>query len=595
MSIFSINQTNKPNYNAKNNNITQSFRLFSMNNNNLEKLNPRNMRETIDMNKISNSKENVELSDKTIIHALIYSTFGFGDYLRGTIFLHQFCKKYKMKLLLNVSNHGINNCLEKGSPQLIPSNTNKILWTGANDYTFERLMKRFINSSDNTINVTTNYIYNKDLITDDIKQNINSFFTFKSKYYDKANELLQQMNGNFTDKYNVLHIRCKDEYFNRDYYSDKLFAEIIKLQLTSNTIVISNNLSIKQKINKFFGFQYINTGAVHTTNTKYEHELEATIIDYILLSKSSYNYCFSFYSHGSGFSEQCSILNNIPYRLILLNSETIIEKSKKPTPENYKDIQLLKLYNENMSSFVPFQNTGKPLSNRCSLDTTNISFITLTNTGYLDYTMNCLESLKRINMTDKLEIYCIGKEGCDKLKTNGYSSHLIDSEQNTNFQTFRTGNWANITYYKFEIIYENLLKNEYVCFTDGDIVYENNSFFDYLLTNIGENDMLIQSEGIDTLDVCSGFMFIKSNESTLSLFDPKNVEKYKNTKGWDDQVYINEIRNKLKYKKLPLCLFPTGKYYYIYNANINPYMIHFNWIVGNEKKNKMIQYAKWYN
>ena len=59
------------------------------------------------------------------------------------------------------------------------------------------------------------------------------------------------------------------------------------------------------------------------------------------------------------------------------------------------------------------------------------------------------------------------------------------------------------------------MNNKYVCLTDGDIVFENNQMFDYLLNNIKDNDLLIQSEGIDTEELCSGFMFIKSNKNTI--------------------------------------------------------------------------------
>ena len=72
------------------------------------------------------------------------------------------------------------------------------------------------------------------------------------------------------------------------------------------------------------------------------------------------------------------------------------------------------------------------------------------------------------------------------------------------------------------------------------------------------------------------------------------LEHKKNTIGWDDQIYINNHKHKLKYKMLPIELFPNGKYYYNNSANINPYLIHFNWIVGDEKKEKMRTYDKWY-
>lgn len=172
---------------------------------------------------------------------------------------------------------------------------------------------------------------------------------------------------------------------------------------------------------------------------------------------------------------------------------------------------------------------------------------------------------------------------------------INDSNKNVSiFNVFRTNAWSNITYYKFDIIYKNLLNFEYVCITDGDIVYENKQMFDYLLSNIEDNDLLIQSEGIYDIDLCSGFMFIKSNENTISLFNPTNINMYRNTQGWDDQIYINSIKDKLKLKKLPLHLFPTGKYYYEYNKQIKqPYLIHFNWVLGN-KKEIMSEYNKWY-
>ena len=225
-----------------------------------------------------------------------------------------------------------------------------------------------------------------------------------------------------------------------------------------------------------------------------------------------------------------------------------------------------------------------------------MEFITLTNSGYIGYTLNCLKSLENINSPLRLHCYCIGKEGYDILNSKGYKCTLIDEEENYNFQTIRTGNWSNIVYNKFKIIYENLLKHKYVCITDGDIVYENNKFHHYLLNNIGEDEMIIQNDTLKDMDnsnLCSGFMFIRSTQNTINLFNPINVEKYRNQVGWGDQLYINSIKNKLKYKILPLCVFPNGQYYYNNSSKIKPFLIHFNWIKGGEKKKKMCKYKKW--
>jgi hypothetical protein len=330
---------------------------------------------------------------------------------------------------------------------------------------------------------------------------------------------------------------------------------------------MSNNYSLKQNLNKLCGFYFIDSKAVHTANASNNlNGLYSTIIDYIILSKSSQTYCFSYYAHGSGFSEQCSVLNNIPYTVFYMNSNNIVNPDYVLLDYNIND----------------------------NIHYNNISFITLTNDGYIDYTLNCIKSLNDIDIKQKLKVYCIGNNGYSILQQNNISCELIMDEKANKFQEFRTGNWSNVTYYKFQIIYENLLNNEYVCFTDGDIVYENKHIFLFLLNNIKDNDILIQDENLDET-LCSGFMFIKSNKNTISLFNPENVKKYINTVGWDDQIYINNIKHLIKYQKLPLYLFPTGAYYYNYNNVIaNPYLIHFNWVIGNEKKNKMIYYNKWY-
>jgi len=230
-----------------------------------------------------------------------------------------------------------------------------------------------------------------------------------------------------------------------------------------------------------------------------------------------------------------------------------------------------------------------------------MAFITLTNEGYIDYTLNCLQSLKNIHSNVDLKCYCLGKNSFNILNEKGYNCNLLDEESLSEFQTFRSNKiWSNIAHQKLIIIHENLQKYDTVCITDGDIVYENNNFYNYLLDNLGDNDMLIQSDGMDnaadtnSYDSCCGFMFIKSNPKTIEFFDPKNTELYKDNGDWDEQVYMNKNKHKLRFKHLPLELFPNGRYYYENNTTLQPYMIHFNWIVGHVKKERMLQYNKWF-
>ena len=227
----------------------------------------------------------------------------------------------------------------------------------------------------------------------------------------------------------------------------------------------------------------------------------------------------------------------------------------------------------------------------------SVAAITLTNTGYVQYTLNCLKSIKNIGENLKVHSYCIGGEGIKILEANGYPCTLIGEDYGeSRVQTFRSGKWSNVVFHKFEIIHSNLLTHDYVLITDGDIVYERKGITEYLLKHIADNDFLSQSDTMNDNDgsqLCSGFMFIRKTPNTLKLFHPSNVEPFKDIVGWGDQTYVNKISKELKVKRLPLDLFPNGKYYFENHKRIEPYMIHFNWLTGNQKIDTMKTYGKW--
>lgn len=269
---------------------------------------------------------NKRTSTKTIIHVL-NNNIGIGDFLRGSILLAQYAKHFNINFKIDVSKHNINYFLENKTETDHKYTTIHIIdftFKNEQDIILNSLLNTFLNSNENAIYISTNLFYNQNLLTYDIKNYINSFFLFKKEYYHIANNLCD------FKKYNVLHIRCKDEHFYTDFEDNYLLTEILKLQL-NNTIVISNNYSIKKKINKLFGFCFLDKPSNHSGNSTNYTELETTIIEYIILSKSIHTYCFSYYGHGSGFSEQCSVLNNIPYNIVYLPKKNM----------NNNDIHLL--------------------------------------------------------------------------------------------------------------------------------------------------------------------------------------------------------------------------------------------------------------
>ena len=81
----------------------------------------------------------------------------------------------------------------------------------------------------------------------------------------------------------------------------------------------------------------------------------------------------------------------------------------------------------------------------------------------------------------------------------------------------------------------------------------------------------------------------KKNQKMLEIFNPENIP---NLDIKCDQFYINSRRDEIKYKKLPMELFPNGAYFRLQKP-LNNYMIHFNYILGTRKKEKMIKYGYW--
>lgn len=231
----------------------------------------------------------------------------------------------------------------------------------------------------------------------------------------------------------------------------------------------------------------------------------------------------------------------------------------------------------------------------------DISFVTITNNAYVDITLNCIKSLQKINFGHPLEVFCVGKLGYDKLCLENISSTLLlDAPQSgslSNFQLWGTHNWCEIFYHKLNVIYKKLLEFKYVCATDGDIVYQNNHFMDYLLQEIPNFDILVLNNASNEKNKYDGsslgLMFIKSSSITLEVFNPLNNPRLPNMYRWY-QIFTKKIYSKCKIKLLPLNLFVNGKYIYKNIICTNPYLYHFNFVKPEQKKQLMIKSNMWY-
>ena len=232
-----------------------------------------------------------------------------------------------------------------------------------------------------------------------------------------------------------------------------------------------------------------------------------------------------------------------------------------------------------------------------------MKLITLTNNAYIEYTQNLVTSLKNVGINN-LEVYTVGKKAYKHFNKQSIQAHLLSNNffSNVNkLQKWRSKNFNRLMFIKLSIIYESLLESEKVLYIDGDIVFLKNPISELNQMNIV--DMIAQhdynpSEKNETL--CAGFMLVNNTEASKNLFNPSKVPHDlldldpKNPNHFDDQRYINQNLKDIDYYFLDLNEFPNGLYFYDKHKDLDPSIIHFNYIIGNEKKQKMKEMGYWY-
>ncbi|AII17144.1 putative fucosylgalactoside 3-alpha-galactosyltransferase [Aureococcus anophagefferens virus] len=238
-------------------------------------------------------------------------------------------------------------------------------------------------------------------------------------------------------------------------------------------------------------------------------------------------------------------------------------------------------------------------------DKAKTNLITLTNTGYLHFTVNLLESMRKLNIDHLLKIYCIGSE-CFEFFTEFYPNNSIiqiDSSVNNekwveykscqNPDVVGKKKWADLTSHKFACIQREFDAGNNVIFTDGDIVFEKNpipymnKFADTDMEFVCQNDCCDGSREM----FCTGFFFFKCTENTKKIVDFKTIQSEIDS-FQNDQQYLRRKAKLMKYSYLDLNLFPNGKFFRDKKPQ-NPFIIHFNYDVGSAKIRRMKIFKKW--
>jgi hypothetical protein len=241
---------------------------------------------------------------------------------------------------------------------------------------------------------------------------------------------------------------------------------------------------------------------------------------------------------------------------------------------------------------------------RCILEDGKTIMTTVTNSGYLLYTMNMLKSLAQYGIDKKILVVCIDKKANAVLSGLGYNTFCIDDKELGKFCPWNSKGYDKICYLKLVLIYRILTLNKNVLLVDGDIVFLKNPLDDIIKwSNDKIFDVWIQNdaqENRNTKNMCTGYLYIKTNERLIELYDcvsDLGQRKYM-TCALDnnDQSYFNKfVKPACMMEPLQLELYPNGKFFYDNTSKTleTAVLVHFNWVQGHLKMAKMKEHKMW--
>ena len=118
----------------------------------------------------------------------------------------------------------------------------------------------------------------------------------------------------------------------------------------------------------------------------------------------------------------------------------------------------------------------------------------MTNSGYIEYTDNLLNSINENKTNIDLNVYALDKKTFDHFKKKTNTLNFFDNkEKNSEFLKQNDDEFGKLMLKKFEIIYDSLIKNDLTLYIDGDIVIKKN-FSDYILKQIQNKDIIFQND-----------------------------------------------------------------------------------------------------
>lgn len=247
---------------------------------------------------------------------------GLGDFLRGSIALHQLSAKYGFRLQIDFSSHPLHRFLKQNESTFCRKD--QAVYEFFNEKNSE--LESFIvgQSGMESLRVTTHVVPAKQMTTK-CRQFIRKNLKPTKAVTDYTKNVLASLG---LKSYCVVHLRMGDHLFDTEIALppalEAYFIEEILPVWGRSVLVVSDNQTIKHVLRDRFDVRILDAKPVHlgrpaTSETSY-WDVRDTFVEFLLMGASSWIYQYSVYPWGSSFSKICADIYGIPFeRLTFTN------------------------------------------------------------------------------------------------------------------------------------------------------------------------------------------------------------------------------------------------------------------------------------
>ena len=262
-------------------------------------------------------------------HENTETNYGFGDKLRGSIFLYQYCKENRINLKIDATDDICSEFLKNViSPDydVIKTKSLTLLNHWMSKEEIDKKIK-FELSYNNTIYVFSNFFPNENFAPDDVEF---------AKYISEPTKLLtleiNEKLNNLPKNFGIKHFRFDDKVFKKDVDSnDKLFNHfygILKENYKPTDILLTNSTNFKKYVKQQIGIQTIdcNNALCKIQHIGVSLDIESvknSFIEFFIISKSSYLQSYSSYNWPSNFVKWPCKIYQIPFQNLYIDENKL--------------------------------------------------------------------------------------------------------------------------------------------------------------------------------------------------------------------------------------------------------------------------------